>query len=404
MMQSTVSVIQGDWAQSGSMAKQVIRGMGDLLWSDPVGRFAWNAVAREAALSERWDETADDVRDAELALRRDPERSLAFEGTRAVGHALAGRPVEALRAVAGVRRVASVTNLSVLRGELAIAEAIAHRELGDRSRAVTELRVLADTRAETMIYCRVLASLELVQAELDAGNVEEARSAFDRASALIESESMRAGARDWLARGGVLLALASGEVDGGLQWAARLDDPFWRGVSHARLHLATANHGNAVAALDTATARCDRHEVILGLLRARAVDDHDESVKHATAAIEVATANGMLQTVASEGPEALELIERAAWRAPPPWLDRLRRLATSPVEQPRADQSGLVERLTDREREVLRLLPSRLTVKEIADELYVSVNTLKFHLKVIYRKLGVSSRAEAAAKARDLMA
>jgi LuxR family maltose regulon positive regulatory protein len=44
-----------------------------------------------------------------------------------------------------------------------------------------------------------------------------------------------------------------------------------------------------------------------------------------------------------------------------------------------------------------------LTVREIADELYVSVNTLKFHLKVIYRKLGVSSRAEAAEVARRLM-
>ena len=51
---------------------------------------------------------------------------------------------------------------------------------------------------------------------------------------------------------------------------------------------------------------------------------------------------------------------------------------------------------------MLRFLPSRLTVREIADELYVSVNTLKFHLKVIYRKLGVTSRAEAAAKARQL--
>jgi LuxR family maltose regulon positive regulatory protein len=63
---------------------------------------------------------------------------------------------------------------------------------------------------------------------------------------------------------------------------------------------------------------------------------------------------------------------------------------------------NLVEPLTDRERDVLRFLPSRLTVREIADELYVSVNTLKFHLKVIYRKLGVTSRAEAAAKARQL--
>ena len=51
---------------------------------------------------------------------------------------------------------------------------------------------------------------------------------------------------------------------------------------------------------------------------------------------------------------------------------------------------------------MLRFLPSRLTVREIADELYVSVNTLKFHLRVIYRKLGVNSRAEAAEVARTM--
>jgi LuxR family maltose regulon positive regulatory protein len=60
----------------------------------------------------------------------------------------------------------------------------------------------------------------------------------------------------------------------------------------------------------------------------------------------------------------------------------------------------LCEPLTNRERDVLRFLPSRLTLGEIADELYISVNTLKFHLKVIYRKLGVKSRAEAAEIAR----
>ncbi len=62
----------------------------------------------------------------------------------------------------------------------------------------------------------------------------------------------------------------------------------------------------------------------------------------------------------------------------------------------------LIEPLTERERDVLRFLPSRLTVREIADELYVSVNTLKFHLRVIYRKLGVNSRAEAAEVARTM--
>ena len=51
---------------------------------------------------------------------------------------------------------------------------------------------------------------------------------------------------------------------------------------------------------------------------------------------------------------------------------------------------------------MVRFLPSRLTLQEIANELYISMNTLKFHLKVIYRKLGVSSRAEAAEVARQL--
>ncbi len=63
-----------------------------------------------------------------------------------------------------------------------------------------------------------------------------------------------------------------------------------------------------------------------------------------------------------------------------------------------------VEQLTDRERDVLRLLNSDLSVREIANELYVSHNTVKGYTKSLYRKLGVSSRAAAieAANALDL--
>jgi LuxR family maltose regulon positive regulatory protein len=96
-------------------------------------------------------------------------------------------------------------------------------------------------------------------------------------------------------------------------------------------------------------------------------------------------------------------VEHVAWRAPPEWLDRLRR-ATAEAPGRRAPAGpGMIEPLTDRERDVLRFMPSRLTVREIADELHVSVNTVKFHLRVIYRKLGVSSRAEAAQVARTMM-
>jgi LuxR family maltose regulon positive regulatory protein len=57
--------------------------------------------------------------------------------------------------------------------------------------------------------------------------------------------------------------------------------------------------------------------------------------------------------------------------------------------------------LTDRELVVLRLLATRLSQPEIAHELYVSVNTVRTHIQGIYRKLGVGSRQEAIATARE---
>jgi LuxR family transcriptional regulator, maltose regulon positive regulatory protein len=49
---------------------------------------------------------------------------------------------------------------------------------------------------------------------------------------------------------------------------------------------------------------------------------------------------------------------------------------------------------------VLRLLPGHLSRREMAAELYVSFNTVRTHTRVIFRKLGVTSRAEAVAHAR----
>jgi LuxR family maltose regulon positive regulatory protein len=151
-----------------------------------------------------------------------------------------------------------------------------------------------------------------------------------------------------------------------------------------------------------ATPRCARHDVVLALLRSRAVENHEEAMKTVAAAVEEAAAYGMLQTVASEGRDVIGLVEAAAWRAPPHWMDRLRRLSVTGARSAAAGTHPGGDVLTERERDVLRFLPSRLTLGEIANELFVSVNTLKFHLKVIYRKLGVSSRAEAAEVARRM--
>jgi len=71
-----------------------------------------------------------------------------------------------------------------------------------------------------------------------------------------------------------------------------------------------------------------------------------------------------------------------------------RKLALRSPRQ-RTEGTVRVEPLTGRERDVLRLLRSELSLREIATELYVSHNTVKGYTKSLYRKLGVSSRAAA---------
>ena len=62
----------------------------------------------------------------------------------------------------------------------------------------------------------------------------------------------------------------------------------------------------------------------------------------------------------------------------------------------------MVETLTEREVEVLRHVSLLLSTAEVASELHISVNTLKSHLKNIYRKLAATRRGEAVRRARQL--
>ena len=61
-----------------------------------------------------------------------------------------------------------------------------------------------------------------------------------------------------------------------------------------------------------------------------------------------------------------------------------------------------IEQLTEREREVLRHVSGMLSTAEVASELYISTNTVKTHLKSIYRKLAATHRGEAVRRARQL--
>jgi len=78
------------------------------------------------------------------------------------------------------------------------------------------------------------------------------------------------------------------------------------------------------------------------------------------------------------------------------------KISFSEIENQKSKIENLLEPLSEREMDVLRLLDSSLSTTEIADALFVSVHTVRSHLKNVYSKLGVHSRYEAAAKAKDI--
>jgi LuxR family maltose regulon positive regulatory protein len=391
------SLVNGDLERCTTAGRAALAGQFEW-WADPLVTTTWNDLARAAALDERWDDTSEEIREITVVVRREPNRALVVEATRALGAALAGRPIEALRVAAAARTSDHISQLTFARADLALAEVIALRELGDATDPTAELSQLVDLDIQPATYIRALAAVELVHAHLERGALTNATDSFAALRQIIAEQMPGPLGRTWLGRTGTLVALESGDVDDARRWADQVVDPFWGPIGHARVHAAIGHLDNAAVQARRAVPRSPRHEVVAMMLSAMTTRDRDESTALAEQAALVASSNGMLQTLASV--VQLELIERAAWRLPEEWMVRLRR-ATANVGPITSAKVALVEPLTVRERDVLRFLPSRLTLKEIAAELFVSVNTLKFHLKVIYRKLGVNSRAEAAEIARS---
>ena len=91
-------------------------------------------------------------------------------------------------------------------------------------------------------------------------------------------------------------------------------------------------------------------------------------------------------------------------RVAEPWHLRPSRRRRGPqaAGQGGTDPGEQVDVLSTREMSVLRLLGSELSIAEIGDELYISRNTVKTHVRGIYRKLDADTRAAAVARAREL--
>jgi LuxR family maltose regulon positive regulatory protein len=124
-----------------------------------------------------------------------------------------------------------------------------------------------------------------------------------------------------------------------------------------------------------------------------------QALARAEEALHLAADEGYVRAFLDEGRAIVELLPRLRPVAPG-FVHRVLEGAGATPAQPGAP--ALIEALSEREMEIVRLIAAGRSNPEIAELLYLSLNTIKWHVKNVYGKLQVGNRVEAAARAQEL--
>jgi DNA-binding CsgD family transcriptional regulator len=244
----------------------------------------------------------------------------------------------------------------------------------------------------------------VLQAMVDTWTARLATAQGDRAGALaslaqarlaLAAPDARVQAQFALEEFRIALALAPAEADALIP---QLPDSTASRLLRARLHVARREWVRAGQILDDVAPGTIRERVEWGVLQSLAAQAPDlaRAHRHLRAALTLASPHRYQATIIEQGSGIGALLRSLpAGTALHPYVDELsvRAQAAAASNGPASPPPG--GPLSDRELTVLRLLASRLTTTEIAGALFVSANTLKSHMKSIYRKLDVASRTAA---------
>lgn len=189
--------------------------------------------------------------------------------------------------------------------------------------------------------------------------------------------------------------------------AGRLAGPAEGLVAGARRALAAGRYEHVVAMLQpivghpTMARTHPRTRVEAAAMLAIAADALDDATTAADAlrtACAVAGPGDLRAPLVAHGAMLAPVLDRYAWQLAAEYGYAVELIdVLQPTEAP-----VFVEPLTERERAVLEYLPTMMSNSEIARQLRVSVNTVKTHLKSVYRKLGVDRRRDAVLRGRQL--
>jgi len=251
------------------------------------------------------------------------------------------------------------------------------------------------------------AAVLLARLRMAEGDAEGALDELRRAQELFARAGVATSARDASAVEMEIL-LRSGELETVARWAeqpgfSRTAAP-WNDAPHlilARYYLATGRPSEAAGALTQIEEQARhfghvRRLITVYILQAVALGE----LAYLERAVQLAAPEEYIRLFLDEGPAVVRLLP-AVRAAAPNFVDRL--LGAEPRRgAPVPAATGLGEHLTERELELLRLLAAGLSNEEIAARLFISVTTAKWHVRNVFDKLGVHSRTQAAARAREL--
>jgi LuxR family transcriptional regulator, maltose regulon positive regulatory protein len=292
---------------------------------------------------------------------------------------------------------AALATVHVWWNELDEAEQCGERARDTLGRSPEPL--LAPVVAQLRAYVCAARGDPLTALEILRGGAAEQMPHWMRVSAgVIEAEL-------WLALGeptrarGVLEALSSAELSDSA-------------IGLARLELALGEPEAALRAI--AGFLADAREALLPVARTEAwtidaiardaIHDEPGALRALERALDLAEPRGYASPILRHGPPVRSLLRRriAQGTAHRAFAGEL--LAVLEDDQGARATTGtpLLEPLSERELTVLRFLPTLMSNAEIASEMFVSVNTVKTHLKHIYRKLDVSERRDAVRRGREL--
>jgi LuxR family maltose regulon positive regulatory protein len=140
---------------------------------------------------------------------------------------------------------------------------------------------------------------------------------------------------------------------------------------------------------------------ILQALLAAGTNEPEAARDHLERAVELAAPEGYYRAFLVEDTQVLNLLLEVRDTAPQ-FIAYITGFARGETPVQRVSSQPLIEPLSERELEVLDLIALGHTNAEIASRLFIAIGTVKRHINNMYGKLGVSSRTQAIAKAREL--